>query len=192
MTKPQEKINALDKDQLSLLYVYHLYAPEEKSTYLQYTAACALVYYLCVNGHFGYNTDELLNYDYLGKRLYIWESKKFMTDVNVLRDQGYLTRARLNSNAGRDVNAHQCTVNGSHHINSMMQKESLTKEYCDSIKNTLTCSKGSLRQIVLKEDAPYLSCSNDHVVISGFIKDFNPEKSLGALETKHKPFFLNL
>lgn len=191
MIKPVRKIADLDLEQRSILYVYSLYTLEEKYSYLQYTAACALIYHLTKQGLFTYNTEELLYYDYLDKRHYIWESKKFMTDINILRDHGFLTRARLNSKLGRDVNAHQCSTLGKEYVENLVQSKDEIRQQFNKIKTELSCVDGSLKEIVLKKDAPYLVCQNKSSAIAGFVKHFEAQEDKSAGEVSYNPFFMS-
>ena len=110
------EIKGLDQDQKNILIVYSLYSNQKLRTYLQYTAACALFFYLTKKEFFKYNLNELLVYDYKEARKYIWESKKFMQDINIVRDYDLLIRARSRSRTSRDVNAHQCSTKGFEYI----------------------------------------------------------------------------
>ncbi len=163
----------LDEDQKYILMVYSLYTDEANLTYLQYTAACALIYYLSKEGFFKYNLEELLVYDYLENRLYIWESKKFMTDINVLRDQGFLIRARCKSKNTRDVNAHQCSGKGREYLNFLLKNSNDSQEILNKIKKILSCENNQLKRIKLEQDGPYLDCGTNKYLIKGFLKEFN-------------------
>jgi hypothetical protein len=184
-------LNLLDDDQKHILMVYSLYTDEVNLSYLQYTAACALIFYLSKEGFFKYNQEELLVYDYLESRLYIWESKKFMTDINILRDHGFLIRARCKSKNTRDVNTHQCSEEGREYLNHVLKNSKNTFEIFNSMKNVLSCENNHLKKIRLQEDGPYLDCGTHKYLINGFIKDFNqPNASRKIKKREYSPFFL--
>lgn len=161
----------MDTDQIKVLYVYSLYTSENQLTYLQYTAALAIFFYLMEKGHFPNYQHQLLLYDYKDSRRYLWEDKKFMQDVNIIRDRGFLNRSRVKTTDYRDINAHQCTENGQNFIHTV------TDEYSDtfqSIHQDLICDNcNKLLHVLLREDAPHLSCPEEctNIQIAGFIGD---------------------
>lgn len=197
--KTQQK--SLDQDQEYILAVYSFYTDEAEHTFLQYTAACAVFYYLTKEGFFEYNLDELLVYDYKESRRYIWEAKKFMADINILRDHGYLIRVRSRSKTYRDVNAHQCSVAGHAYIKNRQKNDSGFSKKTGEIKKALSCSKGHLFEVHLEDAGPQLVCERNIkecvrvVPIEGFLKDLTvDEKSITpGTESKYKqyePFFI--
>jgi len=182
-------MNGLDKDQFGLLYTYSLYSNEAKNQYLQYTAACALAYYLSQNKKFNYNLEELLVYDYLKQRLYIWESKKFMADINTLRGLNLLNRARCRSKTSKDINAHQCTRRGLKYLEDSVLSQPELKEYFTEIDALLKDVNGNIKQIILGEDQPYLQGRNNKAIIEGFVKKFQ-ESPLDDLQYSSSSFFV--
>lgn len=181
---------SIDKDQMGVLYAYSLYSNEQEYTYLQYTAACALIFYLSQKGLFNYNLNELLVYDYKEERRYIWESKKFMTDINILRDKGLLLRARSRSKASHDVNAHQCTVLGHQYIKSLLETSSEISVFLQKIKRELSCESGEVKTIRLSDEGPLLCCRNRCHLIDGFLKFFVDCPDNSQIIPPHSPFFI--
>ena len=191
----------LSKDQESILSVYYLYTSKHKYTYLQYTAACALMYFLTQKNIFNYDLDETLVYDYKEERRYIWESKDFMEDINILRDKDYLIRARSRSKTYRDVNAHQCSSKGINYIDKKIKESKDFKTKFEEIEKVLSCSKGHLFEVHLKDNGPKLVCEQNakecirFEEIKGFLKDLSFNNiSLHARDlsiSKYKPFFLS-
>ncbi len=179
-----------DQDQRRVLYVYSLYTDESKNTYLQYTAACALIYHLSQKGFFDYNLNELLVYDYKEERRYIWESKKFMTDINILRDQQLLLRARSRSKTSHDVNAHQCSIPGHQYIQNLIESCPECKEAFALIKKELTCETGVLKTIKLTSYGPLLVCRTSTELIKGFLKCFMECSENRNVIPDHNPFFI--
>ena len=102
----------LDTDQQKVLFVYSLYSDEKELKFFQYTAALATCYYLMKKGVFPNYKDQLLVYDYKNSRRYLWEDKKFMNDINILRQNDTLIRARARNRQYRDINSHQCSKIG--------------------------------------------------------------------------------
>ncbi len=181
---------SIDKDQMGVLYAYSLYTNEQEHTYLQYTAACALIFYLSQKGSFNYNLNELLVYDYKEERRYIWESKKFMTDINILRDKGLLLRARSRSKTSHDVNAHQCTVIGQQYISSILETTCETTLFLEKIKKELSCESGEIKTIRLSDNGPLLCCRHRCQLIDGFLKSFVVAPENSQLIPPHRPFFI--
>lgn len=182
--------DAIDDDQKKVLYIYSLYSDERHNTYLQYTAACALVYYITSEGVFQYNKEEYLVYDYKEDRRYIWESKKFMSDINILRDHGLLIRARSRSKTSRDVNAHQCTTEGHHYLKEVEQKEKNIREQFMAIRKRLVCRNGSKKTIHLYEKWPAIKCGHSITPIKGFLKKFDDDTTPLEKHTQYKPYFM--
>jgi len=168
--------SSLDRDQKLICGLYDLYTSQEENSYLQYTAACVLFYYLTKKGHFSYSPDAPLVYDYLGQRAYIWEDKKFMADINIVRDAEYLIRARARSATSRDVNAHQCSTKGKTFIANLKKEDPAWAEAMEAICSELQTDKGLL-QVVLRAEGPVL-VSNLHklkpsreIAVDGFLMD---------------------
>lgn len=162
----------LDIDQKTILYVYSKYSSEKYLGYLQYTAALALFFYLMKKGIFPAYKDQLLVYDYKDSRRYMWEDKKFMNDINIVRDHGFLNRARLKTDSYRDMNAHYCTTQGTEFVASNADFESIAKK----IDALLKCSCGNFRQVQLNDDHPVLSCGkckDKSVKVEGFLQDLS-------------------
>jgi hypothetical protein len=172
----------LDQDQQRILYTYSLYTSYKDISYLQYTAALVLFYYLMKKDLFPAYKEHLLIYDYKDTRRFLWEDKKFMNDVNVVRNNGFLNRARLRSQNYRDMNAHQCTQEGLEYLSNegFAQTETAKK-----INHLLNCNCGNLRKVLLKDDAPSLICEHcekKEIEIKNFLfdasqairHDFNP------------------
>lgn len=157
----------LDADQLLILYVYSKYSSESECKYLQYTAALALFFYLMGKGVFKNYKHQLLVYDYKDSRRFLWEDKKFMRDINVLRDHGFLSRARLKTENYRDLNAHQITDKGKEFIKKN------EKECSGKIDHLISCKCGALQSVVLLDSAPVLFCEKckSRTEIKGFLYD---------------------
>ncbi len=151
------KSQTLDQDQQCILYVYSLYSSYSEVKYLQYTAALVLFYYLKQNHIFPRYKDHLLIYDYKDTRRFLWEDKKFMNDVNVVRNQVFLSRARLRSQNYRDMNAHQCTPQGFEYL---IQNSFAQMEIAKKIKALLSCSCGRLHSVSLGDETPFLTCEH--------------------------------
>lgn len=171
-----DQLSSLDRDQMLICGLYDLYTSQEENKYLQYTAACVLFYYLTKKGHFSYSLDAPLVYDYLGQRAYIWEDKKFMADINIVRDAECLIRARARSATSRDVNAHQCSAKGKAFIANLEKENPAFAEAMEAIRSELQVDKGLL-QVVLRAEGPVL-VSNVHklknskeIVVDGFLMD---------------------
>ncbi len=148
----------MDQDQQKILYVYSLYANETGLSYLQYTAALAIFFHLKNKGHFPKYKDSLLLYDYKDARRYVWEDKKFMADINIVRDEGFLNRSRVKTKDYRDINAHQCTEAGRKYVAS--HKFDQKSEFAQ-IKKDLTCKCGKLLHVRLDDDGPVLHCPSN-------------------------------
>lgn len=181
---------SIDKDQVNILYVYSLYSNQLHNSYLQYTAACALMFHLTTKGIFDYNTEELLVYDYKDERRYIWEAKKFMSDINVLRDHSLLIRARVPSEKSRDVNAHQCSIKGHEYLREFSAYSSSTKALFSRIKELLYCKNGTVKEIELTKEGPILKCKHQQELIKGFLKCFKSNSSKNTQVPDYSPFFL--
>lgn len=198
----------LDNDQKLILAVYSLYTDEAKNTYLQYTAACAIIYYLTRKHFFDYNLNENIQYDYMGSENYIWEAKKFWKDMNILRSMGYLKRSRILNKKYREINLHQCTATGVSYLNSI---ESDLKKDFFGLKNTLVCRKGHLLELKFGKYFPYLICTKHHntfrnyfwdvyntyrnslasIHLDGFLKsEIEEEKYSWNIDQNAKPFFI--
>jgi len=133
---------------------------------------------------FIYVTDILI-YDYLDSRRYLWEDKVFMNDINILRQHGLLKRARVRTAGYRDYNSHQITLSGIDHIRRSGYSDSAQAK---RILSYLTCPKcRSLLNVRLEKKAPVLLCpeKKHRQVINGFLKDMKLEKL-----NHTKPFFL--
>ena len=183
----------LDQDQKLVLAVYDLYSNQQEHTYLQYTAICALIFHLIQKGVFTYPDDELLVYDYKEQRRYIWEAKKFMADINILRDHGYLLRARSRSKTSRDVNAHQCTTAGHEFLKKERGKSDADFNAKHKLMlNELTCPNGKPKQLFLADHGPELRCGTARETIKGFLKDFDPTQASepNSSQPNYTPFFL--
>ncbi len=174
----------LDNDQKIILYVYSRYSSEKELTFLQYTAALVIFYYLKQQGVFPEYDEQLLVYDYKDSRRFLWEDKKFMNDINVVRDHGFLNRARLKTAEYRDLNAHYCTISGakaiSDHFGHTVEAE--------NIKKLITCPYGEVYEILLEDEAPVLHCTHcrkKDVVVEGFLRDFTD-----PIPEKYAPAFL--
>lgn len=162
----------MDDDQKIILYVYSLYTSEDRLNYLQYTAALAIFFYLMKKGYFPNYQYQLLHYDYKDVRRYLWEDKKFMDDINVVRDKGFIVRSRVKTIDYRDINAHQCTIKGERYLRENGIKEINSYE---KILNELRCRCGKLLRIQLDDDSPYLRCVRGcmNIKISGFLSEID-------------------
>lgn len=148
---------SLDQDQQSLLYVYSLYSSYSEVKYLQYTGALVIFFYLMKKNIFPNYQEHLLIYDYKDTRRFLWEDKKFMNDVNIVRNNGFLSRARLRAQNYRDMNAHQCTPAG---FQFLRHSEFDQTSHAQQIKELLTCKCGRLYSVELMDSAPQLNCKN--------------------------------
>lgn len=158
----------LDDDQKSILYVYSKYSNEKDAIYLQYTAALVLFYYLMRKGIFPKYKEQLLVYDYKDSRRYMWEDKKFMADINHLRDFDFLSRARLKTACYRDMNAHYCTHKGLEYI----EKENINSTNLKNINHYLQCNCKRNLSVVLNDDFPVLQCDKHkkfRIDVNGFL-----------------------
>jgi hypothetical protein len=192
----------LDRDQELILAVYSMYTHESNHTYLQYTAACALFYYLTQKQFFDYDLDELLVYDYGEQRRYIWEAKKFMSDINILRDEDLLIRARSRSKTYRDINAHQCSDKGHEYIAEKRQSSQEISQLYEQLRKTLSNPQGEMYDVRLKDAGPMLvhERGGEHYVsripIQGFLKDLCPSVSSddkgkeNCIDESYEPFFI--
>jgi hypothetical protein len=200
---PGENTNhALDRDQELILAVYSFYTDEKDHIYLQYTAACAIFYYLTRKGYFNYALNELLVYDYKEWRRYIWEAKKFMKDINDIRDLNYLIRARSRSKTYRDVNAHQCSAQGKEYIEEKRKNDKEFDSLLNKVRTELSDSRGELCDVLLADEGPELVMvrkKNKLVTqkkIDGFLKDLCQHEKAGTNEEKYclgesyEPFFI--
>ncbi len=174
----------MDKDQEIILFVYSLYSSEEEISYLQYTAALVLFFYLKEKGHLPNYKNQLLLYDYKESRRYLWEDKKFMNDINIVRDHGYLIRSRVKTSDFRDVNAHQCSTSGKKYV---LEEGFAERDYLLEVDKALKCKCGSRYNVVLADGNPELSCEKGcpAVVVNGFLKDVKL-----AIEKPSSPAYL--
>lgn len=191
----------LDLDQKLIIGVYNLYSNESDLTYLQYTAACAIFYYLTSKELFNYNLDSPLVYDYLYKRRYIWEDKKFMSDINIARDSNYLIRARATSKTSRDVNGHQCSNLGKKYVLELLKTDQTFNLKMKEIEQLLHF-KDILMQVKIKENNPELNAISSRgkvvrrIPITGFLKDSHSieanqkEVSLRIKNIEYSSYFL--
>lgn len=174
----------MDNDQKKILYVYSLYSSEEKLSYLQYTAALAIFFHLMQKGYFPNYKHQLLLYDYKDSRRYLWEDKKFMNDINIVRDHDYLSRSRVQTTDYRDINAHQCTKKGEEYlkIKGIGKTDSFLK-----IRDELKCKCGNILKIRLNENNPALYCEKGctDLTIDGFLDDIDL-----TIKEKVNPSFL--
>jgi len=172
LEKNFKNLEILDLDQKKVLLVYSLYSNEEKLEFLQYTGILAICYYLMKNGIFPNYKEQLLIYDYKNSRRYLWEDKKFMNDINEIRSQNMLIRARARSQEYRDINSHQCSKKGSHYLRAIRFQE--TAEGKKIIK-LLECRCKKLRHVFLEDDGPYLRCPKckSQMFIEGFLYDLH-------------------
>ena len=174
-----------DQDQQSILYVYSLYSSFSEVKYLQYTGALVIFFYLMKQNIFPDYREHLLIYDYKDTRRFLWEDKKFMTDVNTVRNNGFLSRARLRAQNYRDMNAHQCTQSGFDFLKSIGFENT---EHAQKIKNHLTCGCGKLYSVDLKDNGPQLickQCKKSGFEVKGFL--FNPNQPINH---PFKPAFI--
>jgi hypothetical protein len=164
----------LDQDQKAVLYVYSLYSSEDLCQYLQYTAALVVFYYLMKKGHFPQYQEQLLVYDYKDSRRFVWEDKKFMADINIIRDHDFLNRARINTKNYRDINTHQITREGQAHLKEINYAHS---EPGQKIRKELTCKCKRLFTVRLDDDIPRLVCPKckTTIPVEGFLKDLNQD-----------------
>lgn len=165
----------LDRDQELILVIYYLYTGSYSyktiDSYLKYPAALSIIYYLTQKGFFNCNLNEFIQYDYMGSKKYIWEAKKIMNDINIIRDYGYLIRARSRSKTYSDVNAHQCTIEGAVYFQRRLTESISFEKRIDSVKHSLSCSKGHLLGLEFNNDCPYLICHERHNKYRNFISD---------------------
>lgn len=159
----------MDQDQKIILFVYSLYSSEEELTYIQYTAALVIFYHLMKKGYLPYYHEQLLLYDYNDSRRYLWEDKKFMKDINIVRDFGFLSRSRVKTVDYRDINSHQCTKKGFEYLK---ENNIADTDYCKKILNELKCKCGNILQVKLSENNPELVCRNlcQNIVVEGFLQ----------------------
>ncbi|MCP4123825.1 MAG: hypothetical protein GY751_18910 [Bacteroidetes bacterium] len=136
--------------------MYSLYSNESDLSYFQYTAACAVFYFLTQHDLFPYDINALLIYDYKKARRYIWEDKKFMSDINILRDQNLLIRSRAKSRTSRDVNAHQCSNRGQSYINQLTIESKEFASVFRSASSLLHDPANRLYNVILDDDGPVL------------------------------------
>lgn len=176
----------LDKDQRKILFILSLYSSEEELTFLQYTGWLALSYYLMKKGFFPNYKNQLLIYDYKSNRRYIWEDKKFMRDVNILRKKNLVIRAKTRSQDYRDINAHQCSKLGHSYLNEIDYSNSSSGK---SIRDELSCNEcKSGYELILEDEKPVLRCSKceEEIIIKGFLRNlFEP------IGEKLEPFTLD-
>ena len=174
----------LDMDQKKILFVYSLYSNEEEMRFIQYTAILVACYYLMKQGLFPNYKEQLLIYDYKNSRRYLWEDKKFMNDINVLRAKDTLIRARVRSQDYRDVNSHQCSKVGIKFLEDIKFFQSIEGK---AILKKLMCKCKNIMNIYLEDDGPYLRClkCDFEVFIKGFLYDLHE-----PFKFPLKPFFL--
>lgn len=160
----------LDSDQLRILYVYSHYSSEKECNYLQYTAALVLFFYLMQKGIFKDYRHQLLVYDYKDSRRFLWEDKKFMSDINIIRDHGFLSRARLKTEDYRDLNAHQITNLGDEFIKKYELEEPKMVEEIDKL---IKCNCNRFYSVNLETNMPVLICAKCKVKleVDGFLYD---------------------
>lgn len=160
----------LDNDQFLILYVYSKYSSEKECKYLQYTAALVLFFYLMEKGVFKNYKQQLLVYDYKDSRRFLWEDKKFMSDINIIRDHGFLCRARLKTEDYRDLNAHQITNSGKDFLEDNKTREN---EMVNKIDKLLTSKCGLFYTVHLSDNCPVLYCKKckSKISIEGFLYD---------------------
>lgn len=178
--------NSLDDDQRKILFLLSLYSSEEELVFLQYTGWLVISFYIMTKGLLPNYKEQLLVYDYKCDRRYLWEDKKYMDDVNVLRRAGLVIRARSRSQEYRDINAHQCSKLGHEYLQAINFKESPMGQ---AILNELSCKKcGRCKLIILSDEQPILKCpkcKRQEIVVEGFLKDlYQP------IEEKVEPYFL--
>lgn len=178
--------SSLTQNQIICLCIYELYSSEKDIRYLQYTGMLAIAYYLMKQGVFGDEyIDDILIYDYLDARRYLWEDKQFMQDINTLRDKKLLIRSRIRTLAYRDYNAHQISQKGSEYL-----KDSRFVEIAEQLRSLLSCPRcRRLYNIHLEKDAPRLICPHCRkkscLVIHDFLKDGQKKTKLHL-----QPFYL--
>ncbi|MFX0067027.1 MAG: hypothetical protein ACFFC7_33255 [Candidatus Hermodarchaeota archaeon] len=162
----------LDMDQKKVLFVYSLYSNELKLVFLQYTAILVICFYLMKKGLFPNYKDQLLVYDYKNSRRYLWEDKKFMADINILRDHDTLIRARARSKEYRDVNSHQCSTIGQKFLDDVNFANSPEGQ---EILKLLNCKCGNLYQVILEDQGPFLRCSHckSEIFVENFLYDLH-------------------
>jgi len=116
--------------------------------------------------------EQLLIYDYKDSRRYLWEDKKFMNDINKLRRNGMLIRARARSKEYRDINSHQCSETGSQFIETTNFSESIEGK---KILKLLNCWCGRLRHVFLEDNGPYFRCAKckSEIFVEGFLYDLH-------------------
>jgi len=201
----------LDQDQELILGIYSLYSNESNHSYLKYPAALSIIYYLLREGHFKYNLNEFIQHDYMGSKKYIWEAKKVVYDINIIRGYGYLIRARSRSKTYSDVNAHQCTSSGFLYFQRRLTESISFKKRFNRVKYSLSCSKGHLLELKFKNNSPYLICNKHHnayrnyfsdaynayrnyfsaIYIDGFLKsEIDAENYSPQINQSVKPFFI--
>ncbi len=174
----------LDEDQKKILYIYSLYSSEEELRFLQYTGMLTICYYLMKQGLFPNYREQLLIYDYKADRRYLWEDKKFMNDINVLRKHDTLIRARARSKEYRDVNSHQISKVGKQFLDYINYASSTTAQ---KLLSELRCKCKNLRHVVFEDKDPVLKCSlcGNVVIVTGFLHDLH-----GHVAYSHSAFFL--
>ena len=112
--------------------------------------------------------EQLLVYDYKNSRRYLWEDKKFMNDINILRQQHTLIRARARNRQYRDINSHQCSNIGHQFlININFRKTEEGKK----ILKLLQCKDNAVREIFLEDEHPVFRCPKckNTEIIEGFL-----------------------
>ncbi|MBN2154090.1 MAG: hypothetical protein JW839_21720 [Candidatus Lokiarchaeota archaeon] len=174
----------LDEDQKKILYIYALYSSEEELRFMQYTGMLSICFHLMKKGIFPNYKEQLLIYDYKADRRYLWEDKKFMNDINVLRKYNVLIRARARSKEYRDVNSHQISRFGSQYLKECNYAST---DPGKKILSHLKCNCGNLRRVVFEDDDPVLKCARcgNVVNVRGFL--YNLHEPLGR---SHSAFFL--
>jgi hypothetical protein len=117
---------------------------------------------------------QLIVYDYKDSRRFMWEDKKFMSDVNVLRDHDFLIRARLNTKDYRSINTHQCTNEGEKYLKETNYS---TTQGAKDILRYLTCKCKRLYRVRLDDDMPRLVCEKckQTLPVKGFLNDLDKE-----------------
>jgi len=174
----------LDFDQLLILYVYSKYSSEEECSYLQYTAALVLFFYLMEQGVLKNYKHQLLVYDYKDSRRFLWEDKKFMSDINIIRDHGFLSRARLKTEDYRDLNAHQITSLGKEFSTKYELEEPKIVEEIDKL---IKCNCDRFYSVKLEPNMPVLVCEKCKIKleIDGFLYDLT-----SPIADKYKACFI--
>ena len=170
----------LDTDQKAILYIYSKYSSEKDALYLQYTAALVLFYFLMKKGIFPSYKEQLLVYDYKDSRRYMWEDKKFMADINHIRDHNFLSRARLKTADYRDMNAHYCTGQGYEYIKA----GNANSIDLNKIDQHLKCKCGAYLKVILEDDCPKLQCDKcrkKKIPVDGFL--YNLSEPIGYRHT---------